>query len=133
MMCHRVKFRLTSPRAWTGSTSVFPLLDWDGTLAGRVHPVALPETEVRMLATGQYVRHRMAPDTLMGTIEGVETQRGRVFYRFRQDPRLREPISASLRNASFLEDELELCDRPSDEYWADVNARIGHSSWRVAA
>lgn len=100
---------------------------WEGS------PGRLPETEVRMLATGQYVRHRMAPDTLMGTIEGVETQRGRVFYRFRQDPRLREPISASLRNASFLEDELELCDRPSDEYWADVNARIGHSSWRVAA
>lgn len=81
-----------------------------------------------MLTIGQYVRHRMAPDTLMGTIEGVETQRGRVFYRFRQDPRLRAPISAFSRDASFLEDELELCARPSDEYWAIINRRIGLSS-----
>ena len=84
-----------------------------------------------MLAKGQYVRHRMGPDTLMGTIEGMETQRGRVFYRFRQDPRLREPISA-WRDLSFLEDELELCDRPSDEYWSNINRRIGLSSRRAA-
>ena len=86
-----------------------------------------------MLNRGQYVRHRMAPDTLMGTIEGVEIRRGRLFYRFRQDSRLREPISTFLRDASFLEDELELCDRPSDEYWANINRRIGLSSWRAAA
>jgi hypothetical protein len=86
-----------------------------------------------MLVKGQYVRHRLAPDTLIGTIEGVEIQRGHVFYRFRQDPRLREPIAAFSRDVSFLEDELELCDRPSDEYWENINARIGHSSWRVAA
>jgi len=86
-----------------------------------------------MLTKGQYVRHRMAPDTLMGTIEGVEIQRGRVFYRFRQDPRLREPISALVWDASFLEDELERCDRPSDEYWANINRRIGLSSRRAAA
>jgi hypothetical protein len=86
-----------------------------------------------MLATGQYVRHRMAPDTLMGTIEGVETQRGRVFYRFRQDPRLRAAASALLWERSFSEDELELCERPSDEYWVRINERIEASSRRIAA
>ena len=87
-----------------------------------------------MLTKGQYVRHKMGPDTLMGTIEGVAMiQRGRVFYRFRQDPRLREPILSLLRDASFLEEELELCDRPSDEYWAHINWRIGLSPRRVAA
>ena len=85
-----------------------------------------------MLAKGQYVRHRMAPDTLMGTIEGVEIQRGRAFYRFRRDPRLRDPTSAFLRDVSFLENELELCDRPSDEYWSNINRRIGLSSRRAA-
>ena len=86
-----------------------------------------------MLAKGQYVRHKLAPDTLMGTIEGMEVQRGRVFYRLRQDPRLKEPISAFCRDASFLEYELELCDRPSDEYWAHINGRIGLSSRSAAA
>ena len=86
-----------------------------------------------MLTKGQYVRHKMARETLMGTIEGAEIQRGRVFYRFQQDPRLREPASALLRETSFSEDELEVCDRPSDEYWASVNRRIEVSSRRIAA
>jgi hypothetical protein len=77
-----------------------------------------------MLTKGQYVRHKMARETLIGTIEGAEVQRGRVFYRFQQDPRLRQPASALLRETSFSEDELELCDRPSDEYWTSVNERI---------
>lgn len=77
-----------------------------------------------MLTKGQYVRHKMARETLIGTIEGAEVQRDRVFYRFQQDPRLRQPASALLREISFSEDELELCDRPSDEYWASVNERI---------
>jgi hypothetical protein len=85
-----------------------------------------------MLTRGQYVRHRMAPDTLIGTIEGTVIRRGRVFYRFRQDPRLRVPKSAFLRDTTFLECELELCDRPSDEYWANINSRIGLSSRRAA-
>jgi len=86
-----------------------------------------------MLIKGQYVRHKMARDTLIGTIEGAEIQRGRVFYRFQQDPRLRQQASALLRETSFSEDELELCDRPSDEYWASINRRIEVSSRRVAA
>jgi hypothetical protein len=86
-----------------------------------------------MLTKGQYVRHKMARETLIGTIKGAEIQRGRVFYRFQQDPRLREPASALLRETSFSEDEPELCDRPSDEYWASINKRIVVSSRRVAA
>jgi hypothetical protein len=86
-----------------------------------------------MLTKGQYVRHKMARETLIGTIEGAQIQRGRVFYRFQQDPRLRETASALLRETSFSEDELEACDRPSDEYWAGVNRRIEVSSRRVAA
>lgn len=85
-------------------------------------------TRCVMLVKGQYVRHKMARETLIGTIEGTEIQRGRVFYRFQQDPRLREPASALLRETSFWEDELELCDRPSDEYWASINRRIEVSS-----
>ena len=81
-----------------------------------------------MLTKGQYVRHKMARETLIGTIEGAEIQRGRVFYRFQQDPRLRQPASALLRETSFSEDEVELCDRPSDEYWASINGRIEVSS-----
>src|SRR5262249_27432136 len=48
-----------------------------------------PTTETArcvMLNKGQYVRHKMARETLIGTIEGAEIQRGRVFYRFQQDP-----------------------------------------------
>ena len=86
-----------------------------------------------MLTKGQYVRHKMARETLIGTVEGAEIKRGRVFYRFHQDPRLREPASASLRETLFLEDELELCDRPSDEYWATIKRRIAVSARKVAA
>jgi len=63
-----------------------------------------------MLTKGQYVRHKMARETLIGTIQGAEIQRGRVFYRFQQDTRLREPASALIRETSFSEDEMELCD-----------------------
>ena len=86
-----------------------------------------------MRTKGQYVRHKMARETLIGTIEGSEIQRGRVFYRFHQDPRLREPASALLRETLFLEDELEPCDRPSDEYCATIKKRIAVSSRKVAA
>ena len=86
-----------------------------------------------MLSNGQYVRHKMARETLIGTIEGAEIQRGRVFYRFQQDPRLRGSASALLWERSFLEDELEPCERPSDEYWARINRRIEASSRRIAA
>ena len=86
-----------------------------------------------MLTKGQYVRHRMAPDILMGTVEEVEIQRGRVLYRFRQDPRLREPLSGIYGKHRFLDDELEPCDCPSDEYWANINRRIGLLARRAAA
>ena len=86
-----------------------------------------------MLAKGQYVRHKMARETLIGTIEGAEVQCGRVFYRFQQDSRLRAPAAALLWETSFLEDELEPCERPSDQYWASINRRIEASSRRIAA
>lgn len=86
-----------------------------------------------MLTKGQYVRHKMSRETLIGTIEGAEIRRGQLFYRFQQDPRLREPASAWLPETLFLEDELELCDRPSDEYWATIKRRIAVSSRKLAA
>ena len=86
-----------------------------------------------MLSKGQYVRHKMARETLIGTIEGAQINCGQVFYRFRQDPRLRAAASALLWERSFSEDELELCERPSDEYWVRINERIEASSRRIAA
>lgn len=71
---------------------------------------------------GDYVRVKQAPDTRMGTIEGTEEKRGHTFYIFHQDPRYSEAGREFV--ASFLDDELEPCARPSDDYWREVNAAI---------
>ena len=78
------------------------------------------------LADGQYVRIKMAPYTRMGTIEGCEERRGRTFYVFRQDPRLKEAVPGFVFEALLLEDELEPCERPSDDYWNTVNHLYSH-------
>jgi len=58
----------------------------------------------------------------MGTIEGSEERRGRTFYIFRQDPRFKE--TGREFEAFLLEDELEPCERPTDDYWKTVNTLI---------
>lgn len=76
------------------------------------------------LVNGQYVRHRMAPHTRMGTIEGSEERHGHTLYLFWQDPRLKESLPGHVFEALFLEDEWEPCERPSDDYWRVVNSII---------
>jgi len=76
-----------------------------------------------MFEKGQYVRLTIAPETRMGTIEGSEEQRGKLFYIFRQDPRLDDVVPGFKFEAFVLEDEMEPCDRPSDDYWKNINAK----------
>jgi hypothetical protein len=73
-------------------------------------------------AKGDYVRLKIAPNTRMGTIENITTERGWVKYHFRQDQRLREVGPAF--EAWILEDEMERCARPSDQHWAAINKAI---------
>jgi hypothetical protein len=47
----------------------------------------------------------MAPNTRLGAIEGIKTERGRADYHFRQDQRFRE--EGPLFEAWFFEDELD--------------------------
>jgi hypothetical protein len=77
-----------------------------------------------MLETGQYVRHKMATRTRVGTVEGSEVRHGKLFYHFRQDQRLNEAVPGF--EAYFSEEELEPCTRPSDEYWKLINELIEH-------
>ena len=51
-------------------------------------------------------------------------KRERVFYHFQQDARLKEAVPGSVSEAYVLEDELEACETPSDEYWQYVNKMI---------
>jgi hypothetical protein len=71
---------------------------------------------------GDYVRLKLAPETRMGTIESIKEERGRVQYLFLQDSRLDEAVPGSVFDAYVSEDEVELCTKPSDEYWKAINA-----------
>src|SRR5208282_3577722 len=71
---------------------------------------------------GNYVRLKLAPKTRMGTIESIKEERGRVQYLFLQDSRLDEAVPGSVFDAYVSEDEIELCTKPSDEYWKAMNA-----------
>ena len=80
------------------------------------------------LETGQYVRMKIAPETRIGTIEGSEVQRGRTMYIFRQDPRLKEAVPGPSVEIFLGEDEVEPCERPTDDYWKRINALIERGS-----
>lgn len=73
-----------------------------------------------MLNKGDYVRMKIAPNTRLGTIEGMKEERGRVQYLFRADPRFYEPLPDSY----IFEDEVELCQRPDDERARHINDLI---------
>jgi len=81
------------------------------------------------LENGQYVRMKIAPDTRIGTIEGSEVQRGRTMYIFLQDPRLKEGVPGGPTVEIFVgEDEVEPCERPTDDYWKKINHLIEQGS-----
>jgi hypothetical protein len=74
-----------------------------------------------MRKKGDYVRMVMAPSTRMGTIVDMRTnERGMVEYTFRADPRISNPMP----DIFVFEDEIQLCDRPSDSQVAAINALI---------
>ena len=73
-----------------------------------------------MFNKGDYVRHLMAPNTRLGTIEGSKVERDRVHYLFRTDPRFYDPLP----DFYVLEGEIELCQRPNDEHVRQINDLI---------
>jgi hypothetical protein len=70
-----------------------------------------------MFNKGDYVRHRMAPNTRLGTIEGSRIERGYQEYLFRQDKRF--TFDHDTPDFYVLESEIEACQRPTD---AEVEA-----------
>jgi hypothetical protein len=74
-----------------------------------------------MYKKGDYVRMVIAPSTRMGTIVGVRTnERGMVEYTFRTDRRIGDPMP----DIFVFEDEIQLCETPSDSHVAAINALI---------
>lgn len=64
-----------------------------------------------MLQDGSYVRLLAAPMTRRGTIHKARNPAGREQFVFRLDPRFDE----QLQDFYVFEDEVEQCERPSDE------------------
>ena len=79
-----------------------------------------------MFKKGDYVRVRMAPDALLGTVEGTDGEGKTTRYLFRRDQRFysrAEPI-----DLPFREDELEICTRPTDSEIEALNQKIKRGS-----
>lgn len=77
-----------------------------------------------MLKKGDYVRMKVAPNTRLGTIEGSRKEGKYVTYIFRSDPQYYDPLP----DFYVIEAEVELCKRPGDEYFRQINETIKRSS-----
>jgi hypothetical protein len=67
---------------------------------------------------GDYVRFRDAPGSRMGTLTSDADAKGK--FMFRHDPRFAD----KLPDVRVFEDEVELCERPTDEEVKATNAGI---------